>query len=138
MLTVSIIKSELDWNGDIVEGIPQEYDYEKIECIMQGVRDYIRFLKRGYGRTAHLVSIDVRNNRMNREKAVELVKMYDGKRPKALDTFLKILKMNEDEFYEIVEKHVVHPHKMPDKELLKKNKSNIVPADSNDWDKKFL
>ena len=26
----------------------------KIECIMQGVRDYIRFLKRGYGRTAHL------------------------------------------------------------------------------------
>lgn len=134
---VAIIKSELGWRGDIVEGIPQEYDYEKIECIMQGVRDYIRFIKRGYGRTSHLVSIDVRNNRMPREKAVELVKMYDGKRPKALDTFLKILKMNEDEFYEIVEKHVVHPQKMPDKKFLKKNISNIIPADSVDWDKKF-
>ena len=40
---VSIIKSELDWNGDIVEGIPQEYDYENR---MHNARskDYIRFL----------------------------------------------------------------------------------------------
>ena len=104
---------------------------------MQGVRDYIKFLKRGFGRTTHLVSIDIRNNRMNKKKAFELVKMYDGKRPKALDTFLEILNMHEDEFYEIVEKHVVHPHKMPNKELLKNNKSNIVPTDSEDWSKKF-
>ena len=26
---VEIIKNELDWKGDIVEGIPEEYDYEK-------------------------------------------------------------------------------------------------------------
>ena len=135
---VDIIKNELDWEGDKVEGIPPNYDYEKIECIMQGVRDYIRFLKRGYGRTAHLVSIDVRNNRMTREKAIELVKMYDGKRPKALDTFLSILNMSEDEFYKIVEKHVVHPQKMPNTKLLKKNRSNIVPSDAVSWDKKFL
>jgi len=135
---VEIIKSELDWKGDMVEGIPPEYDYEKIECIMQGVRDYIKFIKRGYGRTSHLVSIDVRNNRMTREKAEELVKMYDGKRPKALDTFLKVLKMDEDEFYEIVEKHIVSPQKMPDKNLLKKSGSNIIPTDAVDWDKKLI
>ena len=29
---VDIIKKELDWQGDNVEGIPQEYNYEKIEC----------------------------------------------------------------------------------------------------------
>ena len=135
---VEIIKSELDWKGDVVEGIPQQYDYEKIECIMQGVRDYIKFIKRGYGRTAHLVSIDVRNNRMTREKAEELVKMYDGKRPKALDTFLKVLNMTEDEFYEIVEKHIVSPQKMPEKNLLKNSGSNIIPPDAVDWDKKFI
>jgi N-acetyl sugar amidotransferase len=135
---VEIIKSELDWKGDVVEGIPQQYDYEKIECIMQGVRDYIRFIKRGYGRTSHLVSIDIRNNRMTREKAEELVKMHDGKRPKALDTFLGVLNISEDEFYEIVEKHVVSPHKMPDKNMLKKNKSNIIPHDAIDWNKKFI
>ena len=43
---VEIIKNELDWKGDIVEGIPEEYDYEKIECMMQGVRDYIKYIKR--------------------------------------------------------------------------------------------
>ena len=135
---VEIIRSELDWKNDVVEGIPKEYGYEKIECIMQGVRDYIRFIKRGYGRTAHLVSIDVRNNRMTREKAAELVKMYDGKRPRALDTFLKVLNIDEDEFYEIVEKHIVSPQKMPDKNLLKKSGSNIIPPDAVDWDKKFI
>ena len=46
-----------------------------------------KILKRGFGRTSHLTSIDIRNKRMRREDALELVKMYDGKRPKALDVF---------------------------------------------------
>ena len=75
---------------------------------------------------------------MIREKAEELVKMYDGKRPKALDTFLKVLNMTEDEFYEIVEKHIVSPQKMPEKNLLKNSGSNIIPPDAADWDKKFI
>ncbi len=134
---VQIIKSELNWEGDIVEGIPQKYDYEKIECMMQGVRDYIKYLKRGFGRTAHLTSIDIRNNRMSREEAEELTSMYDGKKPKALEVFLNILNMTEDEFYEIVKSHEVSPHKMGEIELLKKNSSNIVPKDIDDWKKKF-
>ena len=35
---------------------------------MQGVRDY-KIFKRGFGRTAHLTSIDIRNNRMSRESS---------------------------------------------------------------------
>ena len=36
------IAEELGWKGDEVEGMPPGlYDYEKIECAMQGVRDYI-------------------------------------------------------------------------------------------------
>jgi N-acetyl sugar amidotransferase len=134
---VEIIKKELDWKGDVTEGIPGEYDYEKIECMMQGLRDYLKFLKRGFGRTAHLTSIDIRNKRMTREKAKDLVKLYDGKRPKALDLFLKINEINEDEFYEIVENHVVAPYQMPEKDFLKKNHSNIVPSDIDEWSKKF-
>ena len=65
---VEIIKRELDWQGDRVEGVPPQYDYEKIECMMQGSRDFIKYLKRGYGRTTHLASIDIRNNRLKREK----------------------------------------------------------------------
>lgn len=33
---VDTIKRELEWKGDQVEGIPPDYDYEKIECFMQG------------------------------------------------------------------------------------------------------
>ena len=55
--------------------------------MMQGVRDYIKFLKRGFGRTAHLTSIDIRNKRMNRSTALELCKMYDGKKPKSLEIY---------------------------------------------------
>ena len=134
---VKIIKKELDWRGDNVEGIPESYDYEKIECMMQGVRDYIKFLKRGFGRTAHLTSIDIRNNRMNRDKALELCKIYDGKKPKSLDIFLKIIKISEDEFYDLIQKQIVAPNKMWDKEVIKNDKSNITPSDFDGWIKKF-
>ena len=134
---VKIIKKELGWKGDNVEGIPEEYNYEKIECMMQGVRDYIKFLKRGFGRTAHLTSIDIRNQRMDRSKALELCKMYDGKKPKSLDIFLKIIQISEDEFYDLVQKHIVSPNKVWNREKLKKNKSNITPSDFDHWIQKF-
>jgi len=108
---VDIIKRELGWQGQPVEGVPGEYDYEKIECMMQGVRDYAKFIKRGFGRTSHLVSIDIRNNRMTRERAWELVEAHDGRRPASLDLFLKFLDLTEEEFERIVTTHQVSPHK---------------------------
>ena len=64
-----VIARELGWEGDAVEGVPPGYDYEKIECSMQGVRDYLKFIKRGFARTTHLTSIDIRNGRLTREDA---------------------------------------------------------------------
>lgn len=106
---VAIIKRELGWQGDTVEGIPPEYDYEKIECQMQGVRDYLRFLKRGYGRTAHLASIDIRNGRLTREEGAAMVERYDGKRPASLDGFLEYVGIDETEFNDIARSHVIAP-----------------------------
>jgi hypothetical protein len=111
---VRLIQSDLGWQGDRVEGVPAEYGYEKIECAMQGVRDYIRYLKRGYGRTAHLASLDLRNGRLTREQAAELIRENDGKRPASLDVFLEYTDLSEDEFMEIVARHVVAPWEQPD------------------------
>jgi hypothetical protein len=130
---VEIIKAELGWKGDEVEGVPPEYDYEKIECFMQGVRDYIKFLKRGFGRTTHLTSIDIRNGRMERAEAEKLVRQYDGKRPGALDIFLRYLGMNENEFMELVAPHVVPPHEMPDLDEVRANRMNREPWDFERW-----
>ena len=76
---VEILKKEIGWKGDVVENVPPQYDYEKIECYMQGVRDYIKFIKRGYSRATHLVSLDLRNGRVDKEKALELIKLYEEK-----------------------------------------------------------
>ena len=45
---VAIIKKELGWNGDQVENVPPEYNYEKIECYMQGEEDILNTSKRLY------------------------------------------------------------------------------------------
>ena len=38
------IRSELGWQGDVVENVPGRFQLRKIECWMQGVRDYIKYV----------------------------------------------------------------------------------------------
>jgi hypothetical protein len=106
----AIIREELDWRGDVVENVPPQYDYEKIECYMQGVRDYIKFIKRGYSRPTHLIALDVRNQRMSREDGQALIAEFEGRRPPSLDLFLEFVGLTEEEFLEIAMSHQVSPH----------------------------
>tara|TARA_Y100000590_G_C15719711_1_gene1013122 strand:+ start:202 stop:1338 length:1137 start_codon:yes stop_codon:yes gene_type:complete len=105
-----IISEKLGWKGDKVEGVPGNYSYEKIECSVQGVRDYLKYIKRGYGRTAHLVSIDIRNNRLDRETGLGLVNDNDGKKPASLKRFLKYINTSEQQFNEIASEQKIHPY----------------------------
>jgi N-acetyl sugar amidotransferase len=104
-----IISDELGWQGDEVENVPPGYSYEKIECYMQGVRDYIKYLKRGYTRPTHLASIDIRNGRLERDAGLAMIEEYEGKRPPSLDLFLEYIGLTEDEFNEVVRSHRVSP-----------------------------
>ncbi len=107
---VAVIREELGWQGDQVENVPPEYDYEKIECHLQGVRDYIKFIKRGYTRPSHLASIDIRNGRMTREDGLRMVEEYEGRRPPSLELFLEFTGLTEEEFLEIAMSHAVSPY----------------------------
>jgi len=129
---IKIIKKDLDWEEDLNAGIPPQYGYEKIECQVQGIRDYIRFLKRGYGRTAHLVAMDLRNKRISKDEASMLIKKYDAKKPEALNKFLDILNISEDEFNSIVLRQAVSPH-TPDFNIIKTG--DKLP-DSDLWSEK--
>jgi N-acetyl sugar amidotransferase len=128
---VEIIKRELGWRGQEVENIPAEYDYEKIECQMQGVRDYMKFIKRGFGRTNHLVNIDIRNRRKTRDEGWALAQAFDGKRPPSLDVFLEHLQIDEETFLKLMEPHQVSPHHF--------DPSAVVPGapvpDMDTWDR---
>lgn len=106
---VEINKKELGWQEDEIEsGFPGP-TYEKIECMFTGIRDYIKYLKRGFSRITHLTTLDIRHGRMSREEAMRLIKQYEGKKPKSLEFFLEYLGITEDEFNEIVSTHVIPP-----------------------------
>jgi len=107
---VRIIKDELGWEGERVENVPPQYDYEKIECYLQGVRDYIKFIKRGYTRPSHLATLDIRHQRMGRAEAMDLIAQYENKRPPSLELFLSFVGLTEEEFMEIALSHAVSPH----------------------------
>ncbi len=114
-----LIMEELGWEGDEVEGMPPGlYPYEKIECAMQGVRDYIKFLKRGYSRVTQMTAIDIRANRMAKEEADRLIAEWEGRKPPSLALFLEYLNMTESDFNEIIRKLVVPPFD-PDFEIIK-------------------
>jgi N-acetyl sugar amidotransferase len=107
-----LIMDELGWKGDEVEGMPPGlYPYEKIECAMQGVRDYLKFLKRGYSRVTQMTALDIRNGRIDKAEADKLISEWEGKKPPSLELFLEFLDMGEGEFNDIVGKLVVPPHK---------------------------
>ncbi len=106
-----ILMKELGWKGDQVEGRPPQYPYEKIECYLQGTRDWIKYVKRGYSRSTHLASIDIRQGRLDREEGVKMVEDHEGKRPPSLDLFLKFVGLTEEEFNEIASSHAVSPWK---------------------------
>jgi N-acetyl sugar amidotransferase len=108
---VEIIQRELGWKGDQVEGMPwDDYPYEKIECYMQGMRDYIKYLKRGYSRVSQMVALDLRNGRIDKERGQHLVDQYEGRKPPSLELFLDYVGLNESEFNEIVDQTVVPPN----------------------------
>lgn len=105
-----VIRRELGWEWTAVEGIPEEYGWEKVECMFTGIRDYLKYIKRGFGRTTHLVSIDIREGRKTREEGMDLIQKYDGKRPGSLDLFLSLLGISEREFLEIAMGQCVAPY----------------------------
>ena len=115
---VEYIRRELDWQGDHVENMPFEYyPYEKIECWMQGVRDYIKYLKRGYSRVTQMTALDLRNGRITKPEAERLIAQYENRRPPSLTLFLEYLGITEDEFNQIVLKTVIPPFR-PDFEAI--------------------
>jgi hypothetical protein len=91
---------EYGWKEDKVEGTFKRY--KSVECVMPGVHDFSKFVKRGYGRATDFASQDVRAGLMTREEAFEIAAALDSERPEALDKYLEITGYTEKEFFEIL------------------------------------
>jgi len=97
------IKEQYKWKETAMEGAIK--GYKSAECIMAGVHDYMCYLKRGFGRATMQASVDVRNGLMTREEAMIVAKEFESVRPQALDYYLNICGLEEDEFRAAIQTH---------------------------------
>ncbi|OIO54313.1 LPS biosynthesis protein [Candidatus Peregrinibacteria bacterium CG1_02_54_53] len=69
-----------------------------------GIKDWLKFVKFGYGRCTDHTSKDIRLGVMTREQGIELVRKYDHVVPrKSLEYFLSMTGMKEEEFFRIAD-----------------------------------
>lgn len=122
------IRDQFGWKETEIEGAYK--GYKSAECIMAGVHDFACYLKRGYGRATFQACVDVRAGLMTREEGIELARKIESQRPGALDYYLEITNMEEDEFYGIL-KELKHRElaniEVPVYERAKANKEKTVP-----------
>lgn len=67
------------WNDRPVEGIG--FNYENLDNKQTGARDWLRYLKYGYGRATDLVCNHIRRGNITREQGIEHCKKWDGQYP---------------------------------------------------------
>ncbi len=91
------------------ETAPQErtFDtYNDVDCYhYSDLHDYIKFLKYGYGKVSDHACREIRLHRLTREEGINLVKMYQDKKPRSLPLFLDWLGITENSFYYYINQH---------------------------------
>jgi imidazoleglycerol phosphate synthase cyclase subunit len=63
-----------------------------------GVHDYLKYIKFGYGRATDHTCKDIRAGIMGRQRAIELVNHYDPVKPSDLQRWLQYVGMSEEKF----------------------------------------
>lgn len=107
------VRDTYGWRETEMEGTYK--GYKSAECVMAGMHDFTCYLKRGYGRGTFHASVDVRNGLLTRREGFSLANANDPVRPEALDYFLEITGLSEDEFFRIMEE--VRLERLKDKDL---------------------
>ena len=69
-----------------------------------GIHDYMKWIKFGYGRCSDHASKDIRTGHLSRDEAIKLVEKYDHVKPyRDLNRWLDYVDMTEDEFDRIAD-----------------------------------
>lgn len=68
-----------------------------------GIHDYLKYIKFGYGRCTDHVCKDIRDGKLTREQGIELVKKMDHVKPRDLKRWLEYVNMSEKDFDEIAD-----------------------------------
>jgi N-acetyl sugar amidotransferase len=94
-------------------------NYENLDCGFVDIHDHLKYLKYGFGRCTDQACIDIRNGRLTRVEAMEMVKKYDHEVEKVKE-FCEFIGITEEEFWKIAnsfkgnwvrEEHIVGANK---------------------------
>lgn len=97
---VKLVMAKYDWR-------PAQQPFERTYRMMSnlddmhenGLHDYLKFIKLGYGRGSDHSCKDIRAGLMTRERGIEMVRKYDHVKPQRdLQRWLKYVDMTEEEF----------------------------------------
>lgn len=99
--------TELGWNPNLdgpVEGA--YYNFENLDCKwIGGLHDYMKFLKYGYGRATDQLCSEIRNGRIERDHAIQIVRQFEGRLPrKYIADFIRFIDCTEREFREVLDR----------------------------------
>jgi N-acetyl sugar amidotransferase len=74
--------------------------YNDIDCVhYNGLHDYIKYLKYGYGKITDHATREIRWGRLSRDKGIELVERYEHVKPTDIKYFLKWAEISENELF---------------------------------------
>lgn len=100
-------KMVIERYGFEVNDVPFDRTYRTMSNLddmhENGIHDYLKYIKFGYGRATDHTCKDIRAGLMEREKAIELVEYYDAVKPGDLQRWLEYVGMSEDEFDRIAD-----------------------------------
>ena len=113
----------LPWDGWVNQMIAQAHgletyptfvegsmvNYENLDNAFNGIHDYFKFLKFGFGRATDLACMAIRRGRLAREDAIEIVRRHDGTFPSThlgvtLEEVLEELDLTADQFQAICDR----------------------------------
>jgi len=95
-----LVMEKYDWK-------PAQQPFERTYRMMSnlddmhenGIHDYLKFIKFGYGRGSDHSCKDIRSGKMTRDQGLEMVRKYDHVKPRRdLDRWLKYVGISEEEF----------------------------------------
>jgi hypothetical protein len=95
-------KMVIERYGFEVNDVPFDRTYRTMSNLddmhENGIHDYLKYIKFGYGRATDHTCKDIRAGMMSRDRAIELVDHYDPIKPSDLKRWLEYVDMNEEEF----------------------------------------
>ena len=81
-------------------------DFGQLDTPLYELHTYMMYLKFGFGRGLQDACIDIRNGRLTREEAVDIVNKYDGEYPeRTIPVFLDYYGMSKEEFDKVLDRH---------------------------------